>query len=87
MRQALNHPVFFLTGGPGTGKTHTAGLLIRAMKEADPNLLIGVAAPTGKAVSQLKKSLLKQSNNTFLKQKNKDFISPDASWIDKNEKN
>ncbi|MCB1114347.1 MAG: AAA family ATPase [Chlamydiia bacterium] len=56
---ALKHPVFFLTGGPGTGKTHTAGLLIKAMKQADPNLLIGVAAPTGKAVSQLKKSLLK----------------------------
>ncbi len=34
-----------------------------------------------------KKSLLKKSNNTFLKQKNKDFISPDASWLDKNEKN
>ena len=34
-----------------------------------------------------KKSLLKKSNNTFLKPKNKDFISPDASWLDKNEKN
>ena len=38
-----------------------------------------------------KKSLLKKSNNTYFKknnyQKNKDFISPDASWLDKNEKN
>lgn len=59
---ALDPSLFILTGGPGTGKTHTAAHILREMKRQVPSLLIAVAAPTGKAVGQLKKSLLKHLN-------------------------
>lgn len=48
-----------IAGGPGTGKTHTVGRLITAIRElaagAPPRILL--AAPTGKAAARLKESL------------------------------
>ncbi len=60
--QALTHSLSLITGGPGTGKTYTAGKLIRIFWE---NLLpadrltcqIALAAPTGKAAANLQRSL------------------------------
>ncbi|MEJ5359741.1 MAG: exodeoxyribonuclease V subunit alpha [Desulfobacterales bacterium] len=48
-----------ITGGPGTGKTHTVGRLIAALRELDsgPPPRILLAAPTGKAAVRLKESL------------------------------
>lgn len=55
-----------ICGGPGTGKTYTAGHLIRLYWQALPpeerqNCVISLAAPTGKAAANLQKSLAKQT--------------------------
>ena len=55
--------VTFLSGGPGTGKTYTAGntvaLFLKHTKALRKNthIDVAIAAPTGKAASQLQKSL------------------------------
>lgn len=44
-----------ITGGPGTGKTYTAGHLLNQLQKA--GLEIVIAAPTGKAAARLQQSL------------------------------
>lgn len=56
-------PVFILTGGPGTGKTFTAGRLLKALLK--PNQQIAIAAPTGKAALTLQTALSKALNITL----------------------
>ena len=46
---ALTSPVSILTGGPGTGKTQTLTMIIKAIKNIDPSADIRLCAPTGKA--------------------------------------
>ena len=50
-RLCLAHPVFILTGAPGTGKTYTLRRIIEQFKEW--NKLIALAAPTGKAAKRM----------------------------------
>lgn len=64
IEQAAEKTLVFITGGPGTGKTHTAGQLIRflylACKEEDQKRFrLVLAAPTGKAATQLQASVLR----------------------------
>lgn len=59
---ASQNALTVLTGGPGTGKTYTAGHMIRSLWEALPieqqkNFEIVLAAPTGKAASNLQNSM------------------------------
>ena len=50
----------FLTGGPGTGKTMTAGIWLKALEECSPfPLHVALAAPTGRAAQALAGSLKK----------------------------
>ncbi|MDP1879618.1 MAG: exodeoxyribonuclease V subunit alpha [Parachlamydiaceae bacterium] len=53
-----------IAGGPGTGKTYTAGHLMKLFwkhlsKEQKSNCKIALAAPTGKAAANLSKSLMR----------------------------
>lgn len=54
--QALQHSFSLICGGPGTGKTYTAGFLVRLSGA----LRLAIAAPTGKAAAHLEASLLSQ---------------------------
>lgn len=55
------HRLSIVTGGPGTGKTYTAGLLLRTLWGCfvgdKHSLKIALAAPTGKAAANLQASI------------------------------
>lgn len=55
VRKGLRASVFCLSGGPGTGKTHTVAELVGQFCGAGGGVI--VAAPTGKAVSELMRRL------------------------------
>jgi exodeoxyribonuclease V alpha subunit len=58
IEEALASTLFFLTGGPGTGKTHTAGIYLKQkilLKNTPLKVLL--LAPTGKAMKTLEKSI------------------------------
>ncbi|MBC7731845.1 MAG: exodeoxyribonuclease V subunit alpha [Bacteriovorax sp.] len=57
---ALRGRLSVITGGPGTGKTHTAARLLALLfaMDAEPQRLrVALAAPTGKAAARLKQSI------------------------------
>jgi ATP-dependent exoDNAse (exonuclease V) alpha subunit len=47
-----------LTGGPGTGKTYTAGQYIKMLQESKKELRVGLFAPTGRAVQNLENAIV-----------------------------
>ena len=59
VEKGMQNSLSFLTGGPGTGKTFTAGELVKACLHSAPELRIILTAPTGKAVAQLEGNLRK----------------------------
>ncbi|MEY4489537.1 MAG: hypothetical protein RIQ79_2045 [Verrucomicrobiota bacterium] len=59
---ALDHPLALITGGPGTGKTHTLARLLALLLILPPDALakapvIRLAAPTGKAAERMKEAI------------------------------
>jgi exodeoxyribonuclease V alpha subunit len=46
-----------ITGGPGTGKTTTVAKILAILFHLNPNLKVGLAAPTGKASARMAESL------------------------------
>lgn len=68
IHQLEKQALILIAGGPGTGKTYTAGLLIKVFWNALPKsqrekCRIALAAPTGKAAANLQKSLSKAVQN------------------------
>ena len=61
IRHAIDHCATVVSGGPGTGKTFTAGQLIqicvRALRFDRPALRVKIAAPTGKAADRLAQTI------------------------------
>lgn len=57
--EACNAPLCVITGGPGTGKTYTAGSFLRTLDRSNTvhPLRVILAAPTGRAVQTLEKSI------------------------------
>lgn len=54
---ALERRLCLVSGGPGTGKTHTLARIIALLREQDAGLRIGLAAPTGKAAARMAEAL------------------------------
>jgi len=57
VEKAVGSPLFLLSGGPGTGKSYTAGKIISIYQKTYPQMRIFAAAPTGKAASCLKEKI------------------------------
>lgn len=60
--RGLKHSFSVITGGPGTGKTYTAGALLRAiwlnlLPQNKASFKIALTAPTGKAAGNLEQSI------------------------------
>ncbi len=56
------NPFSVVCGGPGTGKTYTAGVFVRLLSSMKQKYRIAVAAPTGKAALHLQSSLLSKGS-------------------------
>lgn len=54
---ALTSPVTVIAGGPGTGKTWTIRRIIERLRAEQPDALVALAAPTGKAAARMTESL------------------------------
>ncbi len=57
IQAAANKNVSCIWGGPGTGKTYTAGWLVKLFLEQHADARIVLAAPTGKAAANLLESI------------------------------
>jgi len=53
-----------VTGGPGTGKTTTVAKILATINTLEPNFKLALAAPTGKAGTRMKESLLNTVNDS-----------------------
>lgn len=56
-----------ITGGPGTGKTTTVAKILAVLYTQNPDLKVGLSAPTGKAAARMAESL---KNITFKLEEN-----------------
>ncbi|WP_091908833.1 AAA family ATPase [Chitinasiproducens palmae] len=54
---ALHSRLAVISGGPGTGKTTTVAAIIACLLDAEPELNIALAAPTGKAAQRMLEAL------------------------------
>ncbi len=58
VRHVAEHATTVLTGGPGMGKTHTIGWVLRALRAGTrAELRVGMAAPTARAAARMNESL------------------------------
>ncbi len=67
--QMITKPISILTGGPGTGKTHTINMAISVIQSLFPHCSISLCAPTGKAANRMSEmtGLEAQTIHRFIK--------------------
>lgn len=53
----VNQRFAIITGGPGTGKTFVLSRIVAVLRHAQPDLRVGMAAPTGKAAQRMLQAL------------------------------
>jgi exodeoxyribonuclease V alpha subunit len=79
---ACRRPFAIISGGPGTGKTRTAAVLLHALARLDLGLRIALAAPTGKAAARLQTSIeqtrMELAKNEVPKTPNAELPTPNA---------
>ena len=80
---ALRKNFCIISGGPGTGKTHTVALILALLIEqaGQTKLRIKLAAPTGKAAARLQESLRKAKAELNCDARVKARLPGDASTI------
>lgn len=89
VKNAAEHKMTVITGGPGTGKTATTSAIIK-MFEAN-NRVVGCAAPTGKAAIRMSEQtgrdastihrLLQWSPEGFRHNSHRPQYAPDGRWV------
>jgi exodeoxyribonuclease V alpha subunit len=62
VRIGLTRKLALITGGPGTGKTHTAARILALKLFQNPHLRYALTAPTGKAAQRLAESVGKAAD-------------------------
>jgi len=65
---SCSYPFTLITGGPGTGKTYTAGVWLKSIAvSTSGRLRVALVAPTGRAVQNLERSIKRfiEDNVTF----------------------
>ncbi|MDB6080807.1 MAG: putative exodeoxyribonuclease alpha chain recD, partial [Chlamydiia bacterium] len=67
--KASSETLFSIYGGPGTGKTYTAGIFLKLFFRVhqEHNLRIALVGPTGKATTNLEKSIKRACGDDFAK--------------------
>ena len=80
---ALRSKFSIISGGPGTGKTTTVGKILTLMLKKNPELIIKMVAPTGKAADRLNESIkaFKQTDGKNIKSDILDAIPETAETI------
>lgn len=63
MASASEH-LLIVSGGPGTGKTTSVVMMLEGLLSMQPDLRIGLAAPTGKAASRMLQSIGSNVNHS-----------------------
>lgn len=70
--RALTSRLTLISGGPGTGKTRTVArtlcVLLKSHADTNKNLVVRLAAPTGKAASRLAEAIQAEVENTGLEE-------------------
>ncbi|SPB17639.1 exodeoxyribonuclease V subunit alpha [Caballeronia novacaledonica] len=59
---ALAGRLTIVSGGPGTGKTTTVVGVLACLLDADPDVRIALAAPTGKAAQRMQEALIERAD-------------------------
>lgn len=78
---ALSKKIAVISGGPGTGKTHTIGIILALLNEQLESPAIKLTAPTGKAAVRLRESIKKLTAERTFPEEVQQCIPDEATTI------